>query len=92
MSFIGIAIFILYTKAMVYVGSCDPHFSTTIICADVLRGELKEEGAPTPIYFGEFPSVEACQHKSRSVKYPHPLGNDQRIGDVTEVLCVPKTN
>lgn len=88
MIFIGIAIFTVYTMQTFYVGGCDPHWSTDVICADVAKTENREFGRKEPIYIGEFKSIESCQEASRARQYLPKAG--ERVEAWSEVLCLPK--
>lgn len=88
MTFIGIVIFTIYTKQTVYVGSCDPQWSSKTVCADVVVAKQEEMGRYEPAYIGEFVSLEAC--RAAADKASHKVKSDERLGDLTQVLCVPK--
>ncbi|MDP9089173.1 MAG: hypothetical protein M3O26_10600 [Pseudomonadota bacterium] len=87
MIFIGIAIFTVYTMQTVYVGACEPRFSTNVICADIARQVHSEIGEKLPVYVGEFGSIESCQKGTGAEKYqPKAV---ERVDALVEVICVP---
>lgn len=92
MTFIGIAIFTVYTSSMVTSFGCAPAYSTSSVCADVVMSKRQEAGMQLPVYVGEFSSVNECQDKVRAAKYPGKLDENQRVGELTETACVPKTD
>ena len=88
MIFIGIVIFTIYTKHTIYMGSCDPQASSAVICADVAIEKQLEEGRYEGIYVGEFDTIEACRTVAGKAIYKPKDG--ERVGDITQILCVPK--
>jgi hypothetical protein len=88
MTFIGIAIFTVYTVQMQWSGSCVPKWSTDVLCADIAKAWPKEIGRQEPVYVGEFPSLEACDAAVGAVTYTPKDG--ERVDLLSESLCVPK--
>lgn len=88
MTFIGIAIFTIYTKVTVYVGACDPAFSTSSVCASYEKSEQQEDGRQEPRYVGEFSSIDDCGKAVDAAQYKPKPG--ERVDQTKEILCVPK--
>lgn len=90
MTFIGIAIFTIYTHTTVYSGACDPLFSSKRVCAGYETWKEEEVGTLHAVYVGEFRSKDTCSAAVERARYKPKKG--ERVGDLTEILCVPKAH
>lgn len=87
MIYIGIVIFMVYTKSQIWIGDCaNPQPSN--ICASIERAVQQESGRQESRYIGEFQSEAECQAAVSKATYAPKEG--ERVGHGWETLCVPK--